>query len=150
VVFEKEESTAGQISIELNKLFAPKCAAAVLVQIQSLFNVIVVGRMADPTILAGMGLATSIILIIVISINYGICGAQDQFTSREFGAGNLQKCGVYLNRGRLVLTAFFIPLYAITWFTISPLIKLMTDDDQIVYWGVYYTKWSVVYVFFFL
>jgi len=40
----------------------------------------------------------------------------DTLISQAAGAGNLELCGVYLNRGRYVMTIFFIPLCTISIF----------------------------------
>lgn len=51
--------------------------------------------------------------MLILSVMIGLNAAQETLTSQAFGAGNLQLCGLYLNRGRFILTAFFIPLATI-------------------------------------
>ena len=46
----------------------------------------------------------------MLSFLIGMNMAQDMLTSQAFGAGNLRLCGLYLNRGILILLAVFIPL----------------------------------------
>lgn len=46
----------------------------------------------------------------VLNVFIGLNASQEMFTSQAFGAGNLRLCGIYLNRGRFILMAFFIPL----------------------------------------
>ena len=38
----------------------------------------------------------------------GLNAAQETLTSQAYGSGNLRLCGLYLNRGRFILTTFFI------------------------------------------
>lgn len=60
--------------------------------------------------MAAVGVGNVCCFIFVISILTGLNSAQETLTSQAFGSGNLKLCGVYLNRGRLILTAFFLPL----------------------------------------
>ena len=73
-------------------------------------NAVFAGRMNDPVLLATMGLSNVIFFMMVLSLMIGINSAQETLTSQAFGFGNKSLCGVYLNRGRLILTLFFIPL----------------------------------------
>ena len=60
--------------------------------------------------LAAVGVGNVCCFIFVISIMTGLNSAQETLTSQAFGSQNLQLCGAYLNRGRLILTAFFVLL----------------------------------------
>ena len=40
----------------------------------------------------------------------GLNAAQETLTSQAFGANNLQLTGIYLNRGRVILSVFYILL----------------------------------------
>ena len=55
--------------------------------------------------------------IIVVSIAYGLNGALETLVTQAYGARELDLCGVYLNRSRLVFTIFFIPCAVILLFT---------------------------------
>ena len=48
--------------------------------------------------------------MMVVSISKGLNCAQETLTSQAFGANNLRLCGIYLNRGTVILTLFFIIL----------------------------------------
>ena len=69
--------------------------------------------MNDPVKLAVVGLAGGICAIMVLSLLIGLNAAQETLTSQAYGAKNLYLCGVYLNRGFFIATAFFIPIAAI-------------------------------------
>jgi len=43
----------------------------------------------------------------------GLGGAQSTLTSQAFGSGQLELCGVYLNRGRIIQIVFSMPAYLI-------------------------------------
>lgn len=65
--------------------------------------------MNDPTKMAAIGLSNVIVYIMLLSLMIGLNSAQETLTSQAFGNGNIRLVGAYLNRGRLILTAFFIP-----------------------------------------
>ncbi len=73
-------------------------------------NTAIAGRMGDPAKLAGVGLANMCLVIMILSLLTGLNAAQETLTSQAFGQGNYKLCGVYLNRGRIALITFFIPL----------------------------------------
>ena len=75
-----------------------------------LIVIMIASRMNDPVKLAVVGLSSSICNIVVLSVLLGLNAAQDTLTSQAFGAGNLELCGTYLNRGCMVMLAFFVPL----------------------------------------
>ena len=76
----------------------------------NLINRFYAGRLDDSVKIAVIGLSGSINLIFMISIMIGINSAQETLTSQAFGARNLPLVGIYLNRGRFILIAIFIPL----------------------------------------
>ena len=79
-------------------------------------NTIFAGTLEDPINLAVVGLAGTCAAVLVLSIMIGLNSAQETLTSQAFGAGNLRLCGIYLNRGHFILTAFFIPLAVLPCF----------------------------------
>jgi Na+-driven multidrug efflux pump len=55
---------------------------------------------------------------------YGLLMAMDTLVSQAKGAGNLELCGVYLNRSRFILTIFYIPMVLISYYVEEILIAL--------------------------
>lgn len=92
------------------KLALPAIFTNIMGFLSTLVSTILVGRMNDPTLLAVVGLANVCHVILILSLLLGLNAAQETLTSQAFGAGNTRLCGVYLNRGRLILTTFYIPL----------------------------------------
>ena len=72
-------------------------------------NSVFAGR-NDATALAAVGLGNVCSFIFVISIVTGLNSGQETLTSQAFGSGNLPLCGLYLNRGALIILVFFVPL----------------------------------------
>lgn len=55
-------------------------------------------------------MANMIINMTVTSVAFGLNGALETLVSQAYGARELSLCGVYLNRSRLIITIFFLPL----------------------------------------
>lgn len=94
-------------------------------------NGVFAGHTNDSTMIAVVGLSGVCCNILVLSLMIGINSAQETLTSQAFGAGNLQLCGVYLNRGIFVLTAFFIPLAIIVMFFTEEILLALGQDPEV-------------------
>ena len=93
-----------------------------------LTNTIFAGQINDVNKLAGVGLANVFSCIALLTVIEGINGALETLVSQAYGFGQLQLCGVYFNRGRLVLTAIFIPLAIMLGYSYQILTFLGQDD----------------------
>ena len=102
--------TTGQMSRVFCKIAVPAVCTNLLGYITVLSNTIFAARMNDPVKLAVIGLANVCHTIMILSLLIGLNAAQETLTSQAYGRGDLRLCGVYLNRGRVILVAFFIPL----------------------------------------
>ena len=67
-----------------------------------------IGRLNNPTLIAGIGLGTLLVNVAGISITTGVWGRLDTLVSQTFGNKNYYEWGAYLNRCRIVLIAVFI------------------------------------------
>ena len=66
------------------------------------------GKLEDSDLLAGMGIGLTMINLMGMSLVKGINMALETLVSQAAGAGNLELCGVYLNRGRFVMSMIFV------------------------------------------
>ena len=119
---------------KMTSLFCKLAVPAVVTNIMAfqapLVNSVFAGRMNDPTKLAAVGLSSVINNLMMLSLMIGLNSAQETLTSQAFGHGNIRLCGVYLNRGRFILIAFFIPLATIPCcFAESILLGLGQDPE---------------------
>jgi MATE family multidrug resistance protein len=73
-------------------------------------NTAFVGNLGNNELLAGVGLGNLYVNIFCQSIILGLNGAVATLASQAYGSGNLEKVGLYLNRGRLVAFIAFIPI----------------------------------------
>jgi Na+-driven multidrug efflux pump len=78
-------------------------------------NFLFIGYLDNSHMLAGVGMGTCIINITGMAFIIGMNMAQDTLISQSMGQGNLELCGVYLNRSRFIITCLFIPVIAIVF-----------------------------------
>ena len=60
--------------------------------------------------LAAIGLGNMLLGMLCRHFMLGINCAIETLSSQAFGQRQLQLCGVYLNRGRFIMTAIYLPL----------------------------------------
>ena len=56
-------------------------------------------------------------------------GALETLVSQSFGAGKYEECGVFLNRGKVVVTYLMVPIIIIYLFSDKILIALSQDPQ---------------------
>ena len=75
-----------------------------------MINIIVIGHLNDENLMAGIGMGAMIMNMVGNAVMVGLNGAVETLVSQSYGADNLRQCGVYLNRGRLVIMIAFVPI----------------------------------------
>ena len=125
-----QPSTNKMLSIFL-KIAVPSILTNILAFASVVTNTIFAGTLEDPINLAVVGLAGTCVSIMVQSVMIGLNSAQETLTSQAFGAGNLQLCGIYLNRGHFIITAFFIPLAILPSFFARRLFLAIGQDPEV-------------------
>ena len=102
-------------------------------QIFSLFiemlNLVFAGHLGDPVFVAAAGLGNMYANITCLLIIYGLNSAIATLCSQAYGSGNMRKCGIYLNKGRIAILLFFIPITGITFLCESFLLMLRMDPE---------------------
>ena len=74
--------------------------------------------------LAGVGMGNMTQALCALSFILGFNSALDTLISQAAGAGNIELCGLYLNKGRAVMTFLFVPIAIVLMHTESILIHL--------------------------
>ena len=110
-IFSKDSQPS---SWDLTKTFlglaGPAIITAFVGYITTFTLITLSGHFNDESKLAAMGITLVVCQLSVFSILISLTIALESLTSQAFGSGNLELCGVYLNRGRVVLLTFFIPI----------------------------------------
>lgn len=93
-----------------------------------IINLYFVGLLDNPAMTAGVGLSITFVNVCGTSLMFGTNSAQETLTSQAFGAGELVRCGVLLNRGRVILLTLFIPISIIYFFSESIFLLMGIDS----------------------
>jgi Na+-driven multidrug efflux pump len=81
-------------------------------------------------ILDGVGMGNMTQNLLALSIILGFNSTIDTLVSQAAGAGNKQLCGLYLNRGRFIMTMLFIPIIFIICNT-GNILKAVGQDEEV-------------------
>jgi MATE family multidrug resistance protein len=80
--------------------------------------------------IGGVGLGNMVSNIIGLSFIYGLNMTLETLVSQASGGKNLELCGIYLNRGRVLLTILFLPISGIL-FNIEPALLALNQDPKV-------------------
>ena len=78
-------------------------------------------------LLAGVGLGNMLLNVLVFAIVFGLNGTIETFVAWSYGKGDLKACGTHLNRARVILSAFVLPIAILFIFIDKILIGLQQD-----------------------
>ena len=92
-------------------------------------------------------MATVICSILCTTILEGINDAQQKLVPQVYDSGQPRTCGEYLNRGRLVITALFIPMALALSFSEQILI-LLGQNHQVSFYAHEYVIMTVLGIYF--
>ena len=104
------------------KLAIPSIITGFLSFLCNVTMVFFAAHMPDSINVAVVGLASSMCAVMMLSLLIGINTAQETLTSAAFGAGNLRQCGLYLNRGALIMSTLFLPLAVVPAIFAEPIL----------------------------
>jgi MATE family multidrug resistance protein len=96
---------------------------------------------------AGLGLGVTFTAFFGLTILIGTNCAQETLTSHAFGAKELRRCGVLLNRGRVILTAVYIPIALVFAFS-RELLVMIGQDAEVAYHAGEFIKYQIVGIYF--
>ena len=121
-----EEST-GKMFFSLMRQFIPGTCCQITLMLSEVVNLLFIGQLNDPNILAGVGMGNCIQNMCGYSIVVGLNGALETLVSQAYGAKDFDRCGLYLNRGRFVLLLTFSIVFCILSHTEMILIAINQD-----------------------
>ncbi|KDO23821.1 hypothetical protein SPRG_11253 [Saprolegnia parasitica CBS 223.65] len=127
-------------------LAPPVMLTYVLGFLPGVVSLIVVGHSdaADVQLVLGAAsLADMYFNVTGYSIGLGLASAMDTLCSQAYGAGNLQRIGVLLQSGLLVLSVLFLPILLLHLFATDLLLALHQPERVAVLAGAY-ARWLVL------
>lgn len=80
--------------------------------------------------IAGVGLGSVFANFSGWALVIGMNSALDTLVSQSAGAGKLEMCGVYLNRGRFIMTLFFLPVLVLSFY-IEPILLWSGQNPRV-------------------
>ncbi|CDW74754.1 na+-driven multidrug efflux pump [Stylonychia lemnae] len=124
---------------DILKIAIPASLAQLSFGIVDSMNLIFVGFLGDPTLIAGVGIGTVYLTVFGIITLCGLNTILSTLVSQSYGQGNLKLCGTYLNRGRIVITLAFIPVAIIMlnakyFFEITGVQRKTSEQAQLYIW----------------
>jgi len=112
-----------------------------------LINLFFVGHLDDSAILAGIGLGNMSLSIFGFCVICGFNSALETLVSQAYGMGSMYLCGVYLNKGRIIITIIFVPIVLILLLSDRILISL-GQDQMSAYYALKYIQIILPGLFF--
>ncbi|XP_049322843.1 multidrug and toxin extrusion protein 1 isoform X1 [Astyanax mexicanus] len=113
---------------ELSALALPVLLSYIMVYLISFVSTVFCGHLGS-TELDGVALAIAILNVSSVAVGYGLASACDTLISQTFGSGNLQRVGVIVQRGLIILLLACFPCWAILINTESILLLVKQNPD---------------------
>ena len=95
-------------------------------------SIIFAGHLDNQIELAAVGVGNATTTMLLISISLGVNLALEALHSQAFGSGNLELCGVYLNRARFIQLGFMIPFGIFLYFIVEDFLIAMGQEPEVV------------------
>ena len=132
-MIDSELDTPSMIANML-QIAGPAILQLLLALLQEIVNLFFAGHLGDPVLMAAVGIGNMFINAFFLAIVMGLNFTISTFTAQFYGAGNVQICGLYLNRGRVVLS-IVVPVLAVLMLVARPILRgvLMQDAEVAAY-----------------
>ena len=145
--FKEEDTGFMSVLYSIYRIAVPTMISCFFMQLIYTINTMYAGRLGDAHKIAGLGLGTSFLECVTLCTLIGMNGAVETLVSHAFGAGHMQLCGAYLNRGRVINTAIFVPLALILCFS-KPMLIAMGQDPMVAQYAQTYIVVNLPGVYF--
>jgi Na+-driven multidrug efflux pump len=94
-----------------------------------MLNLVFAGHLGDPVFVAAAGLGNMYANITCLLVIFGLNSAIATLVSQAYGCGNMRKCGIYLNKGRISILIFFVPMFMVMFLCESFLLLIGMDAE---------------------
>ena len=82
-----------------------------------------------------------------LTMMYGLLMAMDTLVSQAKGAGNLEMCGVYLNRSRFIITICYIPMVLLSFY-VKRILIFFGQDPRVSEAAEQYVHYQIIAIYF--
>lgn len=121
----------------LARVAIPACITMVFSLLMEIVNMLFIGHFNDSAKIAGVGLGNMYVNIACQSIIIGLNGGVATLAAQAYGAKNLRKVGVILNRGRFIVLLTMVPMTFIMLNCERVLVFLKQDPTAAKYAQIY-------------
>jgi Na+-driven multidrug efflux pump len=99
---EEEPSTKEMVKNILKQAY-PTIVALIFVQMVETISIAFIGNLGSTLLLASVAIGNMLIYVSNQTIVYGFNLALCEYVPESFGKGEIRKCGLQLNRGRIAI-----------------------------------------------
>jgi len=135
------------MSVNLGRVAIPIIVGQIFSLFVEMLNLVFAGHLGDPIFVAAAGLGNMYANITCLLIIYGLNSAIATLCAQAYGSNNIHKVGVYLNKGRIAILIFFVPIFGVMFLCESFLVAIRIDA-QAAALAQTYTYGIVVALFF--
>lgn len=114
-VLSEKDDTRPAMFRKIIRLAAPAILNNLVRMFMEVINLTFIGQLNNPAMVAGVGMGNMTINMIGLSVIIGFNSALDTLISQGAGAGKLELCGVFRNRGMFFVCLLFIPISAVLY-----------------------------------
>ena len=108
----------------LAKLSTPPILSMFFMTFVQLTSIYYIGHLDDSILMAGVGLGSMLMNVLCFAVTQGLNSALESLVSQAYGFGKYKMCGVYLNRGRMIVTFVLIPIAILLFYSDSILVAI--------------------------
>lgn len=134
--------------MQILRFCTPAIIACVVTRTQTIVNLMFLGHLGDKNLLAGIGLGNNFIMLMGMMFIFGMLMAMDTLISQSKGAGNVELCGVYLNRSRFIVTLLFIPLCILSFY-VEWFYNFIGMNPEVSYYAEQYVLSQIIGTYFY-
>lgn len=106
-----------KLLLRLLQIAVPSGIGLVLSELPFQTMLVYIGKLGDKEMLAGAGLAISMINCLCMAVTVGISSVLETLVSQSYSSGQYKLCGLHFNRNLFVMFCLFIPIGAFLWFS---------------------------------
>jgi len=120
----------------------PAAITAIMWPLHQVIGIYFVGLLSNVKYIDAVSLATSWVGVFAVSIQYGFTSSQDTLITQSFGKQEYKACGVFLNRGIVLLTFVTITCSIFIWFSVS-VFHLFGIEPEICEMAIACARWQI-------
>lgn len=128
---QENNSKPSVILKEILTIYIPALVTMLSFLLLEVITTVFNGHLGTAKQIAGSGLGSMFTTIIGLALACGMNSTLTTLISQTWGQQNLHLCGVYLNRARVIVTLFFVPITIILLLSEQIFVHILGLDPEI-------------------